>query len=142
MYGVYGMNGGANEWVAGAVSASGNIPNVEFYTSAYDSSNKGDAVYETSDKSGNTWDGGTYTVPGSNLAFTRGADSIFSFNGCKVDKEMGYRAVISIPVTTPATYTVTFNSNTGSGTVIQTKTQIFTEGVAQRLASNTFSKSG
>ena len=141
IYGVYGMNGGANEWVAGAVSASGNIPNVEFYTSAYDSSNKGDAVYETSDESGNTWDGGTYTVPGSNLAFTRGADSIFSFNGCKMDREMGYRAVISIS-TTPATYTVTFNSNTGSGTIIQTTTQIFTAGVAQRLASNTFSKAG
>ncbi len=118
-------------------SASGNIPNVEFYTSAYDSSNKGDAVYETSDESGNTWDGGTYTVPGSNLAFTRGADSIFSFNGCKMDREMGYRAVISIS-TTPATYTVTFNSNTGSGTIIQTTTQIFTAGGGQKIITYKF----
>ena len=137
VYGVYGMNGGANEWVAGAVSASGNIPNVEFYTSAYDSSNKGDAVYETSDKSGNTWDGGTYTVPGSNLAFTRGADSIFSFNGCKMDKEMGYRAVISIPVTT---YTVVFNPNYSGATA--TNSQSFVAGTAQNLATNAFTRDG
>ena len=60
VYGVYGMNGGANEWVAG-VLGNGSLENVDFYTSAYSSANKGDAVYETSDESGNTWDGGTYT---------------------------------------------------------------------------------
>ena len=141
VYGIYDMSGGAWEYVSayyknGSNSYINSLTSaadkyVDRYNGTYTSSNKGDAVYETSSSSSgsNAWDGdSSYTIDSSNPIFARGGypelflasrEGIFHFRSQtgSAASGTGFRVVLTgVQPTASTTYTITYNLDGGTVT--------------------------